>query len=149
MDHKELIPHLFRTEYSKIVAVLCTRFGFAEMELAEDIASETFMAAVQTWPTDGLPPAPTAWLYHVAKNKARNILQREAIFRGKIAPELKDAAKRESDADQVSALADDIDLSPANIRQPAPDDVCDLPSIDSAGGPDRVVAENFMRIRDR
>ena len=116
MDDKELIPHLFRTEYSKIVAVLCTRFGFAEMELAEDIASETFMAAVQTWPTDGLPPAPTAWLYHVAKNKARNILQREAIFRGKIAPDLKHAAKRDSDSDPASALADDIDLSPANIE---------------------------------
>src|ERR1700730_18398431 len=50
----DLIPHLFRTEYRKIVSVLCTRFGFARMEAAEDIASETFLAAMQTWPTDGL-----------------------------------------------------------------------------------------------
>ena len=87
MGQSELIPHLFRTEYRKIVSVLCTRFGFEHMETAEDIASETFLAAVQTWPLDGLPPHPVAWLYHVAKNKARNYLQREAVFEGKITVE--------------------------------------------------------------
>jgi RNA polymerase sigma factor (sigma-70 family) len=108
MGQPELIPHLFRTEYRKIVSVLCTRFGFQQMETAEDIASETFLAAVLTWPTDGLPPQPVAWLYHVAKNKARNYLQREAVFRGKIVPELK---KPEAGPDEG-----EIDLSPANIE---------------------------------
>ncbi len=108
MGQSELIPHLFRTEYRKIISVLWTRFGFQHMETAEDIASETFLAAVQTWPTDGLPPQPVAWLYHVAKNKARNYLQREAVFRGKVAPELR---KPEAGPDAV-----EIDLSPANIE---------------------------------
>ena len=107
MGQSELIPHLFRTEYRKIVSVLCTRFGFEHMETAEDIASETFLAAVQTWPLDGLPPHPVAWLYHVAKNKARNYLQREAVFEGKIAVELKNA--------RVEAEGE-IDLSAANIE---------------------------------
>ena len=80
-----MIPHLFRTEYSKIVAVLCKRFGFDQIEIAEDIASDTFLAAVQTWPLHGIPPHPVAWLYHVAKNKARNWLQRESVFRHKVA----------------------------------------------------------------
>jgi RNA polymerase sigma-70 factor (ECF subfamily) len=108
MGQTELIPHLFRTEYRKIVSVLCTRFGFGQMGVAEDIASETFLAAVQTWPMDGLPPQPVAWLYHVAKNKARNYLQREAVFRGKVAPELR---KPEAGPDEG-----EIDLSPANIE---------------------------------
>lgn len=108
MGEQDIIPHLFRTEYSKIVAVLCTRFGFARMEVAEDLASETFMAAVQTWPTGGLPASPVAWLYHVAKNKARNYLQREAVFKGKIAPELKNVSP---DVD-----IEEIDLSPTNIE---------------------------------
>jgi len=108
MGQPELIPHLFRTEYRKIVSVLCARFGFQHMETAEDIASETFLAAVQTWPMDGLPPQPVAWLYHVAKNKARNYLQREAVFRVKIAPELK---KPEAGPDEG-----EIDLSPGNIE---------------------------------
>jgi predicted RNA polymerase sigma factor len=45
----ELIPHLFRTEYSKITAVLTRLFGFEYMEIAEDIASDTFMMAAETW----------------------------------------------------------------------------------------------------
>jgi RNA polymerase sigma-70 factor (ECF subfamily) len=80
--------------------------GFGQMEVAEDIASETFLAAMQTWPMAGLPPHPVAWLYHVAKNKARNYLQREAVFRGKVVPEMKKAPAAELE----------IDLSPANIE---------------------------------
>jgi RNA polymerase sigma factor (sigma-70 family) len=108
MGQSELIPHLFRTEYRKIVSVLCARMGFGQMEVAEDIASETFLAAMQTWPMAGLPPHPVAWLYHVAKNKARNYLQREAVFKGKITPDLK---KNEDLFDYA-----EIDLSPANIE---------------------------------
>lgn len=107
MEQSELIPHLFRTEYRKIVSVLCARMGFGQMEVAEDIASETFLAAMQTWPLAGLPPHPVAWLYHVAKNKARNYLQRESVFKGKIAVELKNAG--------VEAEGE-IDLSPGNIE---------------------------------
>src|SRR5580704_18080144 len=112
MGQNELIPHLFRTEYRKIVSVLCTRFGFGQMEADEDIASDTFLAAVQTWPLDGLPPNPVAWLYHVAKNKARNYLQREAVFNRKIAPALKGPEA----GPEASPEAGEIDLSPANIE---------------------------------
>ena len=49
MNQDELIPHLFRTEYRKIVSVLAKRFGFEQLEIAEDIASETFLTATQTW----------------------------------------------------------------------------------------------------
>jgi RNA polymerase sigma-70 factor (ECF subfamily) len=89
MQQQELIPHLFRTEYTKIVAVLCRRFGFDQVENAEDIASDTFMTAAQTWPLNGIPQNPTAWLYHVAKNKAKNFLQRNNLFDKKITTELK------------------------------------------------------------
>lgn len=83
-----MIPHLFRTEYGKIVSVLCRQFGLEQVELAEDIASDTFLAAAQTWPYSGIPPNPAAWLYRVARNKAYNQLQRTALFQEKIAPEL-------------------------------------------------------------
>ena len=88
MDHEELIPHLFRTEYRKIVSVLCRRFGFGQIEIAEDIASDTFLAAAQTWGVGGIPQNPTAWLYSVAKNKALNYLRRASIFEKNIVPEL-------------------------------------------------------------
>lgn len=91
MKQQELIPHLFRTEFRKITAVLCKRFGIAHIELAEDIASDTFLCAVETWSYKGLPPNPTAWLYAVAKNKAKSQLTRNKVFTDKITPELMDS----------------------------------------------------------
>jgi len=113
MERGALIPHLFRTEYSKIIVVLCKRFGFDQMEIAEDIASDTFLAAAQTWPLHGIPPHPVAWLYHVAKNKARNWLQREAVFRHKVSP---GASGTSGGLGFPGPDEQDIDLSPKNIE---------------------------------
>lgn len=108
MKKQELIPHLFRTEYRKIVSVLCRRFGFDQMETAEDITSDTFLEAAQTWSFNGVPPNPAAWLYNVAKNKAKNHLQRNNIFESKVSPEVK---INHSEFQEL-----DIDLSPQNIN---------------------------------
>lgn len=108
MQQQELIPHLFRTEYRKIVSVLCKLYGFDHIEVAEDIASDTFLTASQTWPMKGIPPNPVAWLYNVAKNKAKNHQQRNALFTGKIAADLRASAAAEQ--------FDEIDLSPQNIN---------------------------------
>ena len=89
MQQPDLIPHLFRTEYRKIVSVLSRHFGFEQIEIAEDIASDTFVTAAQTWSMNGVPENPVAWLYHVAKNKAKNYLQRLTLFDKKILPEIK------------------------------------------------------------
>ncbi len=107
MKQQELIPHLFRSEYSKIVAVLGRRFGFDEIGIAEDIAGDTFLAAVQSWPVNGTPPNPVAWLYNVAKNKAKNYLQRNHIYENKVNPELQHTFE---DIHQS-----EIDLSDQNI----------------------------------
>lgn len=106
MDSSELLPHLFRTEYRKIIAVLCKRFGLAQIGIAEDIASETFLTAAQAWGVEGIPQNPTAWLYTVAKNKAANQLKRNWIFETKISPELSDHIE----------VTTEIDLSPAHIE---------------------------------
>ncbi len=107
MEQQELIPHLFRSEYQKIVSVLCRQFGFDQIETAEDISSETFLTASQIWGLNGLPPNPVAWLYNVAKNKAKNHLQRDKVFEGKIVPELKRA---------LPTSEQEIDLSQQNIN---------------------------------
>ena len=73
MEQLPLIPHLFRTEYSKITAVLSKLFGMDHLDIAQDIASETFALAAETWPYKGVPTNPTAWLYKVAKNKADQV----------------------------------------------------------------------------
>ena len=88
MEQQDLIPHLFRTEFRRITSVLCKVFGIEHLEIAEDIASETFLAALETWPYKGVPPNPTAWLYSVAKNKAKNYFKRNHV-KEKISDEIK------------------------------------------------------------
>src|SRR6187549_460730 len=91
MQQQELIPHLFRTEFRKITTVLCKHFGVEHIEIAEDIASDTFLSAIETWTYKGLPANPTAWLYAVAKNKAKNYFHRSNIFSEKIAVDIKNS----------------------------------------------------------
>lgn len=86
MNEQTLIPHLFRNEAGKLTAVLCRQFGLAQVETAEDIVHETFLAALETWPYKGVPPNPAAWLYTVAKNKAINLLKRQQHFQKTIVP---------------------------------------------------------------
>ena len=57
---KELLPHLFRQEYAKMVAVLCHRFGLKCIEIAEDIASDTFLKASEYWAINQVSENPTA-----------------------------------------------------------------------------------------
>ncbi|MGB6154150.1 MAG: sigma-70 family RNA polymerase sigma factor [Pricia sp.] len=88
MGKNELIPNLFRTEYSKIVSVLCKRYGLANVELAEDFVSDSFLKAAETWKLKGIPENPSAWLYAVSKNNAKDYFRRNDIFKSKIASEL-------------------------------------------------------------
>jgi RNA polymerase sigma factor (sigma-70 family) len=89
MQQNELIPHLFRTEYSKIVAVLCNSFDLTHLEVAEDIASETFLKATEVWGIKGIPPNPAAWLYTVAKNKAKDHFKHNSIFEKQVKQAIK------------------------------------------------------------
>ena len=89
MNEQTLIPHLFRTEYRKIVSVLCYLFGIDHIEIAEDIVSDTFLLATELWIVKGTPANPTAWLYKVAKNKTKDYLKHDIIFAQKISKELR------------------------------------------------------------
>ena len=108
MQQTELIPHLFRTEYRKIVSVLCRLFGIEHIEIAEDIASDTFLLASESWGLKGLPENPTAWLYLVAKNKTKDYLKRHSLFTQTIFQEIKSAAPASEEIE--------IDLSVKNIN---------------------------------
>ena len=99
MTADNLIPHLFRTEFSKICSVLSKQFGLEHIEIAEDLAADTFLTAAQDWVLNGIPPNPTAWLYSVAKSKAKNYLQRNNLFQTKIIPEIKSNSVRENEVD--------------------------------------------------
>lgn len=107
MEERELLPNLFRTEYQKIVSVLCYRFGIDHIEIAEDIVSDTFLSATELWIVKGVPANPTAWLYTVAKNKTKNYLKRNSFFEQKLSADIKYTAPATAEIE--------IDLSSKNI----------------------------------
>ncbi|MFC3199334.1 RNA polymerase sigma factor [Parapedobacter deserti] len=83
-SHTEILPHLFRQEHAKMTAVLCRHFGLKHVEIAEDIASDTFLKASEHWAIHGTPGNPIAWLYTVAKNKAKDYFKKLSVFETKV-----------------------------------------------------------------
>lgn len=75
------IARAHRTEWARVVAGLARRFG--NLDLAEDAAAEAFVAALERWPRDGVPPNPGGWLATTASRKAIDRLRREALRDGK------------------------------------------------------------------
>jgi RNA polymerase sigma-70 factor (ECF subfamily) len=67
---------VYRDEYGRLVASLARRFG--DLDIAEESASEALLAAVQRWPTDGVPPNPGGWLFTTGARKAIDRIRRES-----------------------------------------------------------------------
>lgn len=64
----DVVEHLFRHEYGKIIAHLTRRYGTRHLELIEDAVQEALASAVQTWPFSEVPSNPSGWIFRVAKN---------------------------------------------------------------------------------
>ena len=76
----DLVDHLFRHHSAKIVAALTRVFGSHNLQLAEDVVQDALIRALQTWPFQGVPDQPAAWLTQVAKNRALDLIRREAVW---------------------------------------------------------------------
>jgi RNA polymerase sigma-70 factor (ECF subfamily) len=70
------LERVFREEYGRAVAVLVRVFG--DIDVAEEAVQDAFTAAVQRWPSAGLPPSPAGWIITTARNRAIDRLRREA-----------------------------------------------------------------------
>jgi len=71
----EQISGIVRAEHGRVVAQLIRRLG--DIDLAEDAVAEAWIAALERWPADGIPPNPGAWLTKTAGNKAIDRIRRE------------------------------------------------------------------------
>jgi len=104
----ESLKDLFQQEFSKMVAVISNLFGLQHIEIAEDIVSETFLQATETWGQKGIPPNPTAWLYIVAKQKTLYHFRRNKILDKKIIPELKTTQETTDEIGEIDFSMDNI-----------------------------------------
>jgi RNA polymerase sigma-70 factor (ECF subfamily) len=75
-DVDQVIARVHREEWARVVATLAGRFG--DLDIAEEMAAEAFVAAVERWPVDGVPPSPGAWLTTTAHRKGIDRIRREA-----------------------------------------------------------------------
>ena len=72
---------LFRNESGRVLATLIRLLG--DFELAEDAMQDAFAAAINQWPSEGIPANPRAWLVNVGRHKAIDRLRRHMLFLAK------------------------------------------------------------------
>ena len=72
----------FQAEWGKVVATLIGMTG--DWDLAEECAQDAFAQALKSWPRDGIPRRPGAWLTTVARNRALDRLRRHASEAAKL-----------------------------------------------------------------
>ena len=101
------IEDIFRREAGRVLATLIRLLG--DFDLAEEARQEAFAAAIEQWPSRGVPDNPCAWLISTGRNKAIDRIRREVFFREKI-------ADRELASAQAAGLAGS-DESPAGIDE--------------------------------
>jgi RNA polymerase sigma-70 factor (ECF subfamily) len=70
------IERVFRAEHGRAVAVLVRVFG--DIDLAEEAVQDAFATALDRWPKAGVPPSPAGWIITTARNRAIDVLRREA-----------------------------------------------------------------------
>jgi RNA polymerase sigma-70 factor, ECF subfamily len=73
-DPAAVAAHVFRTERAAVLATLIRQSG--DFQLAEDAVQDAFEAALSTWPRDGVPRNPAAWITVTARRRAIDRLRR-------------------------------------------------------------------------
>ena len=72
----------YNSDWTRVVATLIRVTG--DWDVAEDAASAAFERAAQTWPRDGVPRNPGAWLTTAARNVALDRLRRRGVEAEKV-----------------------------------------------------------------
>lgn len=74
---RRTIDAIWRIESAKLIA--CLARMVRDVGLAEDIAQDVFVIALEKWPQSGLPDNPGAWLMVAAKRRAIDLLRRNKL----------------------------------------------------------------------
>src|SRR2546422_4530539 len=107
-DTRGAIDAVWRIESARLIAGL-TRI-VRDLGLAEDLAQDALVAALEQWPVAGVPDNPGAWLMAVAKRRAIDQLRRRTLLERKheeLRREL-EAQREMAEADFDAAINDDV-----------------------------------------
>ena len=73
----EGLEEVFREQWGRLLSLLVAQFR--RLDLAEDGLADAFEAASRTWPSDGMPASPAAWLLTSARRRVVDRLRAEAV----------------------------------------------------------------------
>src|SRR5215510_8071860 len=117
----DAIEAVARDSYGRLIAYIAARTG--DIADAQDALSDALVAALENWPTNGVPNKPEAWLLHVARNRLTDASRRKEVRQ-----------KSEEFLQQIAEEAQTV----AKVHEYFPDErlkllfVCAHPAIDPA-----------------
>lgn len=86
----EAVEAAFRIEYARIIAAVAR--VVRDVGIAEELAQDALLAALEQWPGSGVPDRPGAWLTAVARNRAVDLVRRRETYARKLAEVGRDLA---------------------------------------------------------
>ena len=110
------VQAVYRDDGGRLTATLIRSCG-GDFQLAEDALQDAFAAALEHWPTAGVPRVPAAWILTTGRRKAIDRLRREqALQRKRGALERMTALQQELASDEASLDPLDADLADDRLR---------------------------------
>ncbi|MFB6810776.1 RNA polymerase sigma factor [Streptomyces sp. NPDC056387] len=106
MSTAQAVETVFRIESARIIAAVARIVR--DVGIAEEIAQDALVAALEQWPQSGVPDRPGAWLTATAKHRAIDLVRRKETYARKLA--------------EVGRTLEDV---PAPAEPAAPDDIDD------------------------
>ena len=106
---RKMVDEVYRAESRRVFATLIRLLG--DFDVAEEALHEAFRAALEQWPTDGVPANPRAWLVSAGRFKAIDGLRRGARFTA-----LDDVIEQVENIADENAAADAEDIEDDRLR---------------------------------
>lgn len=110
LDLRRKIDAVYRAESRRVLATLIRLLG--DFDLAEEALHESFAAATERWPVEGMPENPRAWLVSAGRFKAIDTIRR----RKKLDSFQSDLVRRVERIEQANAARADEELEDDRLR---------------------------------
>src|SRR5437763_257040 len=105
-DTHQAIDAVWRIESARLIAGL-TRI-VRDLGLAEELAQDALVAALEQWPESGVPDNPGAWLMAVGKRRAIDLIRRQDRYDRKLVELARDLSTEEPEPEPAAAIEDDL-----------------------------------------
>jgi len=105
-DAHRAIEAIWRIESARLIAGLARLVG--DIGTAEELAQDALVAALEQWPTSGVPERPGAWLMATAKHRATDLIRRRRTLERKYEELGRDVERDQGGKDVDTAIDEDF-----------------------------------------